>query len=49
MKDNKGALLSLSSIPFIMTLGNSMLLPVLPQISKELKIGAFGVSMIITV
>lgn len=32
-----------------MTLGNSMLLPILPQISKELGVSAFGVSMIITV
>ncbi|WP_150267282.1 MFS transporter [Paenibacillus tepidiphilus] len=49
MKSQKGALLALASIPLIMTLGNSMLLPVLPQISKELGIGAFQVSMIITV
>ncbi|WP_084064610.1 MFS transporter [Paenibacillus stellifer] len=49
MKGTKGALIALASIPLIMTLGNSMLLPVLPQISKELGINAFQVSMIITV
>lgn len=49
MKGKKGALVALASIPLIMTLGNSMLLPVLPQISKELGINAFQVSMIITV
>ncbi|SES92133.1 MFS transporter [Paenibacillus sp. NFR01] len=49
MKSQKGALVALSSIPLIMTLGNSMLLPILPLISKELGIGAFQVSMIITV
>ncbi|MBT2287679.1 MFS transporter [Paenibacillus albidus] len=49
MKGKKGALVALASIPLIMTLGNSMLLPILPQISKELGISAFKVSMIITV
>lgn len=49
MKGKKGALVALASIPLIMTLGNSMLLPILPQISKELEISAFQVSMIITV
>jgi len=49
MKGNKGALAALASIPLIMTLGNSMLLPILPQISTELGISAFKVSMIITV
>ncbi|WP_438434974.1 MFS transporter [Gorillibacterium sp. sgz500922] len=42
-------LVALSSIPLTMTLGNSMLLPILPQISRELGISAFQVSMIITV
>lgn len=49
MKGKKAALVALASIPLIMTLGNSMLLPILPQISKELNINAFQVSMIITV
>ncbi|WP_379159943.1 MFS transporter [Paenibacillus sp. sgz5001063] len=49
MKGQKGALVALASIPLIMTLGNSMLLPILPQISSELGISAFEVSMIITV
>ncbi|WP_310550000.1 MFS transporter [Paenibacillus glufosinatiresistens] len=49
MKKHKWELLALSSIPLIMTLGNSMLLPVLPQIAKELSISSFQVSMMITV
>lgn len=49
MKERKWDLLALASIPLIMTLGNSMLLPILPQISKELGISAFQVSMLITV
>lgn len=42
-------LLSLTSIPLVMTLGNSMLIPVLPVIEKKLEISSFQVSMIITV
>ncbi|WNF36152.1 MFS transporter [Bacillaceae bacterium IKA-2] len=42
-------LISLASIPLVMTLGNSMLIPVLPTIEKELQISSFQVSMIITV
>lgn len=49
MKSQKGALIALASIPLIMTLGNSMLIPILPQIAKQLNISAFQVSMIITV
>jgi MFS transporter, ACDE family, multidrug resistance protein len=45
----KWDLLALASIPLVMTLGNSMLIPVLPEIGKELKITSFQVSMIITV
>jgi MFS transporter, ACDE family, multidrug resistance protein len=45
----KWDLLALASIPLVMTLGNSMLIPVLPEIGKELKISSFQVSMIITV
>jgi MFS transporter, ACDE family, multidrug resistance protein len=42
-------LLALSSIPLVMTLGNSMLIPVLPQLEKELNISGFQSSLIITV
>lgn len=49
MKDRKWDLVALASIPLIMTLGNSMLIPILPQISHELNISAFQVSMLITV
>lgn len=41
-------LIALASIPFIMVLGNSMLIPILPQIQKKLDISAFEVSLIIT-
>ncbi|BCB04296.1 MFS transporter [Bacillus sp. KH172YL63] len=42
-------LFALSSIPLVMTLGNSMLIPVLPQLQKELHISGFQSSLIITV
>src|SRR4051812_37893835 len=45
----KWAIVSMSSIPLVMTLGNSMLIPVLPSMEKELSITAFQTSMIITV
>lgn len=49
MGKQKWALAALASIPFIMTLGNSMLIPILPQISGELDISSFEASMLITV
>lgn len=42
-------LLSIASVPLVMTLGNSMLIPVLPMMEKELKITSFESSLIITV
>ncbi len=42
-------LMALASIPLLMTLGNSMLIPVLPLIEKELKVSPFQSSMIITI
>lgn len=42
-------LISIASIPLIMTLGNSMLIPILPMIQAELNVTPFEVSMIITV
>ena len=41
-------LVSLASIPLVMTLGNSMLIPVLPLIEKELNISSFQSSLFIT-
>lgn len=35
VKVSKMAIFSLSSIPLVMTLGNSMLIPVLPSIEKS--------------
>ncbi|NHM29375.1 MFS transporter [Neobacillus terrae] len=45
----KGSVIAISSIPLVMTLGNSMLIPVLPAMEKSLSITAFQTSMIITV
>jgi MFS transporter, ACDE family, multidrug resistance protein len=47
--DKKWDLFALASIPLVMTLGNSMLIPVLPEMGEELNITPFQVSMIITV
>jgi len=47
--NQKWAVLSISSIPLVMTLGNSMLIPVLPLMERELAISPFQASMIITV
>ncbi|CAH1222912.1 Bacillibactin exporter [Paenibacillus allorhizoplanae] len=49
MKENKWGLISIASIPLIMTLGNSMLIPVLPAIRNKLQITSFQVSLLITV
>lgn len=49
MENKKWDLVALASIPLIMTLGNSMLIPILPQISRALNISSFKVSMLITV
>ena len=48
-KKENWALVSIASIPLVMTLGNSMLIPVLPAIERELNITSLQVSMIITV
>jgi MFS transporter, ACDE family, multidrug resistance protein len=48
-KTEKWGILSLSSIPLVMTLGNSMLIPVLPMMEKELHISSFQSSLIITI
>jgi len=47
--NQKWAVLSLSSIPLVMTLGNSMLIPILPTMEKKLHISSFQTSMILTV
>ncbi len=49
ISNQKWAIVSLSSIPLVMTLGNSMLIPVLPAMEGELSISSFQSSMIITV
>ncbi|MDA1475122.1 MFS transporter [Bacillus changyiensis] len=40
---------AIGSIPLIMTLGNSMLIPILPKIKSELHLSQFQVSLVITV
>ncbi|WP_225228598.1 MFS transporter [Bacillus sp. PS06] len=40
---------AIGSIPLILVLGNSMLIPVLPEMQKELGISQFQVSLVITV
>lgn len=47
--NQKWAVLSIASIPLIMTLGNSMFIPVLPTLKNQLNISSFQSSMIITV
>lgn len=48
-RNAKVGLWALSSVPLVMTLGNSMLIPVLPLIEKEVGITDFQVSLVITV
>ncbi len=49
VRKQRWAILSISSIPLVMTLGNSMLIPVLPAMEKALDITPFQTSMILTV
>ena len=44
----KMCIIRLASIPLVMTLGNSMLIPVLPILEKKVDISSFQSSMIIT-
>lgn len=47
--EKRWAIISLASVPLIMTLGNSMLIPVLPLMEKKLDISKLQSSYIITV
>ncbi|KGX89743.1 MFS transporter [Pontibacillus halophilus JSM 076056 = DSM 19796] len=49
MDKKKWDLWALASIPLLMTLGNSMLIPVLPLMEKEIGITSFQSSLIITI
>ncbi|MEY8346995.1 MFS transporter [Bacillus cereus] len=49
LKKENGCLIALASVPLVMTLGNSMLIPILPTIEKKLHISSLQVSMIITI
>lgn len=48
-KQQRLAILALASVPLIMTLGNSMLIPILPLFEKKLSISKLQSSYIITV
>ncbi|PGC32814.1 MFS transporter [Bacillus pseudomycoides] len=48
LKKENCCLIALASVPLVMTLGNSMLIPILPTLEKKLHISSFQVSMIIT-
>ncbi|MFD1361363.1 MFS transporter [Lentibacillus salinarum] len=48
-QEKRRAVLALASIPLIMTLGNSMLIPILPVMEQELDISKLQSSYIITV
>lgn len=48
LKNKPITLATLSAVPFIMVLGNSMLIPVLPQMKQALNISQFKVSLAIT-
>ncbi|WP_459501218.1 MFS transporter [Bacillus sp. C1] len=48
-KKENGCLIALASVPLVMTLGNSMLIPILPTLEKKLDISSFQASMIITI
>ncbi|KIN42174.1 hypothetical protein B4070_1757 [Bacillus subtilis] len=47
-KNGMKNIIALSSVPLVMTLGNSMLIPVLPMMEKKLSVTSFQVSLIIT-
>lgn len=49
VKQKKRDLIALATIPLIMTLGNSMLIPILPSLRRELHVSSLQVSLIITV
>lgn len=50
MQKNKGmTIFAISSIPLILVLGNSMLIPVLPRMKTELDVSQFKISLIISV
>lgn len=48
MRNKALTLICLSAVPFIMVLGNSMLIPVLPQMKEALNVSQFKVSLAIT-
>jgi len=48
VKPGVTVLAALSGVPFIMVLGNSMLIPVLPAMKKALALNDFQLSMMIT-
>lgn len=49
MEQKRWDLVALASIPLMMTLGNSMLIPILPLMEREIQITPFQSSLLITV
>lgn len=49
LKSHSGKLWVLSTVPFIMVLGNSMLIPVLPKMMKVMHLTLFQVGLLITI
>src|SRR5690625_1371220 len=47
--EKRWTIITLASIPLIMTLGNSMLIPILPMMEEKLEITKLQSSLIITV
>lgn len=51
MSSKKGSVLeyiAIASVPLIMVLGNSMLIPILPELKSEMKVSQFQSSLVIT-
>lgn len=49
MKQQGRALAAVAAVPLVMTLGNSMLIPVIPIIERQLYLSPLQASLIITV
>lgn len=49
LKSNKSTIIAIGSVPLIMTLGNSMLIPILPAMKASLDLSQMQVSLTITV
>lgn len=48
-KNNGMSIAAISTVPLVLVLGNSMLIPILPEMKSTLKLSQFQVSLVITV